>query len=119
VDESYTLSVSSQGECRINANTTWGALRALETFSQSVKGDDDGGDGVVVESSYFIVDSPRFPHRFQYRIILTISMNMCMCVCVRGVLIDSARHYLPIEMVYQVVRSMEYSKLNVLHWHLV
>ncbi len=46
-----------------------------------------------------IVDSPRFSHR--------------------GMLIDTSRHFLSIEAIHQILESMEYSKFNVLHWHIV
>jgi hexosaminidase len=35
------------------------------------------------------------------------------------VLIDSARHFLPVSAILTVLDAMAYSKLNVLHWHLV
>ena len=37
----------------------------------------------------------------------------------REVLIDSARHFLPVAAIQQLLGSMAISKLNVLHWHLV
>lgn len=37
----------------------------------------------------------------------------------RGVLVDSARHFLPVSAILTVLDAMAYSKLNVLHWHLV
>ena len=39
VNESYTLSVSSTGDAAISAQTVWGALRGIETFSQLVEFD--------------------------------------------------------------------------------
>ncbi|KAL3859175.1 hypothetical protein ACJMK2_009407 [Sinanodonta woodiana] len=44
-------------------------------------------------------DYPRFPHR--------------------GVLIDTARHYIFKEVIFDVLESMAQNKLNVLHWHIV
>lgn len=46
-----------------------------------------------------IHDKPRFSHR--------------------GLMIDSARHYLPERIFYEVLDGMRYNKLNVLHWHIV
>ena len=34
-------------------------------------------------------------------------------------LVDSARHFLPVSTLMTVLDAMAYSKLNVLHWHLV
>ena len=33
-------------------------------------------------------------------------------------LVDSARHFLPLPVLQQVLDGMAYAKLNVLHWHL-
>ena len=37
----------------------------------------------------------------------------------RGIMIDSARHFLPIRLVYETIDAMMYNKMNMLHWHLV
>lgn len=46
-----------------------------------------------------IVDEPRFPHR--------------------GLLVDTARHYINVFTLQQILDGMAYSKLNVFHWHIV
>jgi hexosaminidase len=33
-------------------------------------------------------------------------------------MIDSSRHFLPLEVVYQTLDGMVFNKMNVLHWHL-
>ena len=45
-----------------------------------------------------IMDQPRFTHR--------------------GVMIDSARHFLSVKLIYDVLDVMEMNKMNVLHWHM-
>lgn len=102
VDESYTLKVTNAGVCEITAPTVWGGLRALETFTQMLTRDNNGGDEGQPMLNYApvsVTDNARFSHR--------------------GVLIDSARHFLPVSTVKQVIDSLAMSKYNVLHWHLV
>ncbi|XP_041795125.1 beta-hexosaminidase subunit alpha [Chelmon rostratus] len=93
--ERYNLSVSV-GRASLNAETVWGALRALETFSQLVYQDDFG--------SYFVnkTEIEDFP-RFQFR----------------GILLDTSRHYLPVQTILKTLDAMAYSKFNVFHWHIV
>ncbi|XP_035665448.1 beta-hexosaminidase subunit beta-like [Branchiostoma floridae] len=93
-DESYSILVSSDG-ATLRAQTAWGALRGLETFSQLIYG--ENGKHVVNGTS--ISDSPRFPHR--------------------GIMIDTARHYLPLPFILHHLDAMAYNKMNVLHWHIV
>jgi len=99
MDESYQLSVS-EGECNLSGQTVWGALRALETFSQLCqRGDDNTHDTVVIGLPTEIKDKPSYSHR--------------------GVMIDSARHYLSVESIEHLVDAMSMSKFSVLHWHVV
>ncbi|XP_032379706.1 beta-hexosaminidase subunit alpha [Etheostoma spectabile] len=93
--ERYNLSVSA-GQASLNADTVWGALRGLETFSQLVYQDDVG--------TYFVnkTEIDDFP-RFQFR----------------GILLDTSRHYLPVQAILRTLDAMAYSKFNVFHWHIV
>uniref|UniRef100_A0A7S3LVZ5 beta-N-acetylhexosaminidase n=1 Tax=Palpitomonas bilix TaxID=652834 RepID=A0A7S3LVZ5_9EUKA len=94
-DESYTLSTSKEG-AKLEATSVFGALRGIETFRQLVK---RHLFSVDVNCSVSISDSPRF--------------------AVRGLLIDTARHFLPISLILENLDLMEMNKLNVLHWHVV
>lgn len=97
-----TIGGNGKGFAKIEAKTVWGALHGIETFSQLIWSKDDN---VTLSDAYFyanatiIHDKPRFSHR--------------------GLMIDSARHYLPERIFYEILDGMRYNKLNVLHWHIV
>ncbi|CAL8126406.1 unnamed protein product [Orchesella dallaii] len=103
--EHYDLGIrvtENKAIATLEATTVWGALRGIETFSQLIWPNDDY-EGKE-ETHFFaniteIHDKPRFSHR--------------------GLMIDSARHYLPERIFYEILDGMMYNKLNVLHWHIV
>jgi hexosaminidase len=92
-DESYTLAVTPK-QARLDAPTTLGALRGMETFLQLVR--QEQGQWVVPAST--VADRPRFPWR--------------------GLLIDPCRRWQPVEVVKRTLDAMAAVKMNVLHWHL-
>ncbi|GMH11424.1 hypothetical protein Nepgr_013265 [Nepenthes gracilis] len=99
VDESYKLTVPGPGYAHIEAPTVYGALHGLQTFSQLCHFNFKTRVIEVNLVPWTIIDMPRFPYR--------------------GLLIDTARHYLPLPVIKNVIDSMTYAKLNVLHWHIV
>jgi len=92
-DESYNLEINDR-QAKITAPTTVGAMRGLETFLQLLEGDKDGFYFPAVS----IQDKPRFIWR--------------------GLMIDSARHFQPLEVIKRNLDAMAAMKMNVLHWHL-
>lgn len=97
VNESYQLNISPEGVCSIAADTVWGALHAMETFTQLLVREQS-----AVALNYLPVlvnDNPRFSHR--------------------GLLIDSSRHYLSVAELKRLVDTLPMSKFNALHWHIV
>ncbi|XP_071734718.1 beta-hexosaminidase 3 [Rutidosis leptorrhynchoides] len=102
IDESYKLSIHPNGNpiyAYIEAPTVYGALHALQTFSQLCHFNIKARNIIVSQAPWTIIDRPRFPYR--------------------GLLIDTSRHYQPLRMIKKVIDSMAYAKLNVLHWHIV
>ncbi|XP_064635100.1 beta-hexosaminidase subunit beta-like [Lineus longissimus] len=95
MDEAYNLTVSYIGFARVAARTVWGAIRGIETFTQLIWID---GNGEYMINKTTIEDSPRFAHR--------------------GVLIDTARHFIPTPILKLTMDAMSYNKLNVFHWHM-
>lgn len=92
-DESYKLEVSSSG-AQLDAPTTLGVMRGLQTFLQLVEITPQGFAVPAVE----IEDQPRFPWR--------------------GLMIDSGRHFMPLDVIKRNIDGMAAVKLNVFHWHL-
>ncbi|KAJ2800026.1 Glucosamine-6-phosphate isomerase (Glucosamine-6-phosphate deaminase) (GNPDA) (GlcN6P deaminase), partial [Coemansia guatemalensis] len=70
-DESYTLEIPLEGKAVINANTPFGAVRGLESFSQLVSA--NTGRKIVKNAPVKINDAPKFTHR--------------------GVLLDTSRNF--------------------------
>ena len=92
-DESYSLEVTPAG-AKLHAANPLGTLRGLQTFLQLVSVTANGFAAPAVS----IQDKPRFPWR--------------------GLMIDSSRHFIPIEVIKRNVDGLEAVKMNVFHWHL-
>lgn len=37
----------------------------------------------------------------------------------RGLMLDTARNFMPLSVIYKTLNAMATSKLNVFHWHIV
>lgn len=98
-NESYQLLLRRIGaaklQAEIRAQSFFGARHGLETLSQLVWWDDTS---LRVLTQAHIIDAPRFAHR--------------------GVLIDTARNFLPLRTLRTAVDGLAACKLNALHWHL-
>jgi hexosaminidase len=92
-EERYTLRVTPGGVI-ITAPTSLGVLRALATLQQLPVADKKQRYLPEVD----IQDQPRFAWR--------------------GLLIDVARHFMPVALIKRNLDAMAAVKLNVLHWHL-
>lgn len=92
-DESYRLEINTGG-IQLTAPTDMGILRGLETLLQLLNADSGG----YYFPASVIEDKPRFQWR--------------------GLLIDSCRHFFPVEVIKRNLDGMAAVKMNVLHWHL-
>jgi hypothetical protein len=92
-DESYRLETNS-GRVVVDAETDLGAIHALETLLQLVSTDANGYyiPGVSIQ------DEPRFAWR--------------------GLLLDVALHFMPVDEVKRTLDGIAAVKMNVLHLHL-
>ena len=115
-DESYSLEVPAPGEGpvvgRLTAASAWGALRGLETLAQLATvaqstvppglstakeaASIDGAALVLPSCPLTVQDSPRYPWR--------------------GLLLDTANHFLPVSQLLTFLDAMASVKMNVLHW---
>ncbi|OLY83136.1 Beta-hexosaminidase 2 [Smittium mucronatum] len=96
-DESYSLVVNNDGSSCLEANSVYGAIRGLETFSQIIV--DNYGKKIIKNTPISIQDAPTFKHR--------------------GILLDTSRNYYSLDSIKRTIDGMAYTKLNVLHWHIV
>jgi hexosaminidase len=92
-DESYVLEVTAEG-AKLTAPTPLGTMHGLQTFLQLVDVSPSGFAAPALK----IQDQPRFPWR--------------------GLMMDSARHFIPLEVIHRNIDGMEAVKMNVFHWHL-
>jgi hexosaminidase len=96
--ERYSLTLNNAHSWELSADYYPGFLRGLETFSQLFTKDEQGKwevSGLPIQ----VTDGPQFIWR--------------------GLMIDSSRHFLPMETIRHAIDSMMYSKLNILHWHII
>ncbi|KAI6675405.1 hypothetical protein NL676_003311 [Syzygium grande] len=94
VNESYSLTIPTSGDkASLIAETVWGAMRGLETFSQLVWGK-PSRVAVGVE----VRDWPIFSYR--------------------GIVLDTSRNYYKVEDILRTIGAMSANKLNVFHWHI-
>ncbi|KAG8981547.1 N-acetyl-glucosamine-6-phosphate deacetylase, partial [Tulasnella sp. 427] len=97
-DESYRLEVPADAStATLIANSTLGLLRGLTTFTQLFY----LSENIVYtfKAPIVINDRPAFPHR--------------------GILLDTSRNYFPKDDILLTIDAMAWTKLNVLHWHVV
>ncbi|KAF9186232.1 hypothetical protein BGZ51_002180 [Haplosporangium sp. Z 767] len=98
----------------LKASTQWGVIQGLETFTQLVLARTTSTDpasmtataAAVVNNDleipnipWSIHDDPRYSHR--------------------GILLDTARHYLSVKDIIRTLDAMSAVKLNVFHWHVL
>jgi hexosaminidase len=95
-EEAYRLDVTAKGVA-IRASGDRGLIWGAMTLAQLLSPDAAFGKPVTL-TAMSISDAPRFSWR--------------------GLMVDVARHYQPIETLYPVIDTMSAQKLNVLHMHL-
>ncbi|KAH9600223.1 Glycoside hydrolase family 20 [Trypanosoma melophagium] len=97
VSEAYRLSASVDG-IMVECEEIYGCYHGLETLSQLISFNYSSRQYELHHAPWRVDDFPRFSHR--------------------GVLVDTSRHFYPVPVLKQIIDSLTYAKLNVLHWHI-
>ncbi|KAK6227242.1 glycosyl hydrolase family 20 [Colletotrichum tabaci] len=97
VDESYALNVTVDGSATLVAKSSTGVLRGLETFVQLFYQHTSGTSWYTPLAPVTIEDAPEYSHR--------------------GILIDVARNFFPVQDIMRVIDAMSWNKLNRIHIH--
>jgi len=108
-DEAYTLNVpqdaaSSSLEAVLSVRSYVGLLRGLETLSQLLQRHSSASSAAMTPPLFhlgapvYIEDAPAFTHR--------------------GILLDTARNFLPVSLLKRTIDALLFSKMNILHLHL-
>nr|XP_053633010.1 beta-hexosaminidase subunit alpha-like [Cherax quadricarinatus] len=98
MDEHYQIEINNEDAGSVGSlvsQSIWGILRGLDTFSQLLI--PDGSDYII--NCTKIEDFPRFAYR--------------------GLMLDTARHFLPVSKIEETLDLMAMNKFNVFHWHIV
>lgn len=106
MDESYVLTIppvmDNELYVTVQAPTVYGALHGLQTLLQLFQFAwlQDGSIPLfcIPDTPLKIVDAPLYAYR--------------------GLLFDTSRHYIPLNLILHNLDAMAMNKLNVLHWHL-
>ena len=111
-------------------------MRGLESFSQLITTESDENDITVVSHhinqmiwiaqnicailKQFISEKSKLSKLdifLQFKVKTTSLMDFPRFTY-RGIMLDSARHFLPKSLILDNVDLMEMNKFNVLHWHI-
>lgn len=97
VDESYSLDVSTDGDVQLQCCSSTGCLHGLESFVQLFFLHGRRRLWYTPHAPVQIRDEPKFPHR--------------------GILMDVARNWFPVEDIKRTIDAMAWNKMNRLHLH--
>ena len=110
-DESYAMTITPTG-ATIEATTQWGAIRALETFAQTVYCLPSASAAVAARAGAIATAPCVYTIRN-----LPLTINDSPRFKWRGVMIDTARHFIGTPSLKRVIDGMSMNKMNMLHWH--
>ena len=92
--ERYELRISNNGYAVIKSVYMVGAIRAIETFAQLIS----QNENILTSLPILIEDMPRYAYR--------------------GLMLDVAREFYPVDVLKTIIDGLRMTKINVLHLHL-
>ena len=96
-DESYELLITKES-AKFTAKCYTGIVRAYSSFLLLFEFNEDSREITLDSLPIQIKDAPRYSYR--------------------GLMIDTARHYLKKSTIFRILHAMTFCKLNVFHWHI-
>ena len=98
IDESHVLTISAKGQCPLQPKHGWARLSAADALAafHLVR---RGARMARAKSPISVSDAPRFEWR--------------------GLMIDTARHYLPVKSILRTIEGLAALKNERSHWHIV
>ncbi|CEH12941.1 glycoside hydrolase family 20 protein [Ceraceosorus bombacis] len=102
LDEAYSLTLPADGSPAVlRASSSLGILRGLTTFEQLFFSLPNAGETTryVWNVPIDIHDKPAYPYR--------------------GIMVDTARNFIPIQALRRTIEAASFAKLNQFHWHIV
>jgi hexosaminidase len=97
VDESYTLTLTTDGKATISANSSVGIARGLTSFTQLFFAHSDSKHIYTLLAPVEIYDAPKFQHR--------------------GINLDVSRNWFSVSDIKRQIDAAAYNKMNRFHLH--
>jgi hexosaminidase len=97
VDESYTLTLTTDGKATISANSSVGIARGLTSFTQLFYAHSDNKHVYTPLAPLDIYDVPKFQHR--------------------GINLDVSRNWFSVADIKRQITALAYNKMNRFHLH--
>lgn len=111
--ETYQLYVPTSGKALLNSTTVYGALRGLETFAQLVEWQPASRQGVALRGETALQPAAAAGYVVAG---LPIQISDKPRYAWRGLMLDTARHFLPVSTLLKQIDIMSYNKFNTLQY---
>jgi len=106
-EEGYTLQIKPDKQILISGGSAGGVFYAVQSFKQFLPPAVWSREALKAAVAYQPVSVP------------CVNIKDAPMTPWRGLMLDSARHFMPKEFMFKLIDSMAMHKLNRLHWHIV